>query len=354
MSATILVSADCLEGFCNAVLAKAGLGERDASTLTESLVFADLRGLAAHGVARLPEYLARVNAGVMNLDPPMRIERESAASALLDANNGLGQIAGAKAMAIAMEKAGSAGVGLVAVKNSNHFGAAAYFARMACEQDMIGLVTTNAAPSIAPYGAKVALVGTNPLCAAIPAAGRRPILLDMATSVVARGKIWLAGLAGKKIPLGWALDQEGRPTDDPNAAQAGSLEAIGGPKGAGLSLVIDILCGVLTGTTLSGEVHLIADLSAPMKVSHLFMAINIASFADLEQFKNNIDKVIARVKSLPSVNDSEIFLPGEIEFNLEEKRRADGIPLSANVIAGLDQLAERYAVPKLHTASPRG
>jgi LDH2 family malate/lactate/ureidoglycolate dehydrogenase len=294
-----------------------------------------------------------VNAGVTNLDPPMRIERETPGSALLEANNGLGQIAGAKAMAIAIENARTTGVALVAVRNSSHFGAAGYFARMACAADMIGLVTTNAAPSIAPYGAKVALVGTNPLCAAIPAAGRRPILLDMATSVVARGKIWLAGLAGKKIPLGWALDQDGRPTDDPIAGQAGSLEAIGGPKGSGLSLVIDILCGVLTGTTLSGEVRLIADLSAPMKVSHLFMAINIASFINLDLFKNNIDKVIERVKSLPSVDGSEIFLPGEIEFNLEAKRRAEGIPLSANVVAGLDQLAERYAVPKVHTASAR-
>jgi LDH2 family malate/lactate/ureidoglycolate dehydrogenase len=353
MNATVLVSAGCLVDFCNAVLAKAGLGERDASTLTQSLVFADLRGLAAHGVARLPEYLARVDAGVMNLDPPMRIQQETPGSALLDANNGLGQIAGAKAMGIAIAKARANGVALVAVRNSNHFGAAAYFARQACDEDMIGLVTTNAAPSIAPFGAKPALVGTNPLCAAIPAAGGRPILLDMATSVVARGKIWLAGLAGKKIPLGWALDKDGRPTDDPNAAQAGSLEAIGGPKGSGLSLVIDILCGVLTGTTLSGQVRLIADLSAPMKVSHLFMAINIASFVNLEQFKNNVEKVIERVKSLPSVDGSEIFLPGEIEFNLEAKRRAEGIPLSANVVAGLDQLAERYRVPKLLSASAR-
>ena len=351
MSATILVSAGCLESFCNAVLKKAGLGERNAFTLTESLLFGDLRGLAAHGVARLPEYLARVNAGVMKLDPPMPVERETPGSALLDANNGLGQVAGAKAMAMAIEKAKSNGVALVAVKNSNHFGAAAYFARMACEADMIGLVTTNAAPSIAPYGAKVALVGTNPLCAAIPAANRRPILLDMATSVVARGKIWLAGLAGKKIPLGWALDPEGRPTEDPIAGQAGSLEAIGGAKGAGLSLVIDILCGVMTGTGLSGDVRLIADLTAPSHTAHLLMAINVARFIDVNVFKNNIDKVIERVKSLPSVSGSEIFLPGEIELNVEEKRRAEGIPLAANVVEGLNKLAEQYAVPKLRTAA---
>jgi LDH2 family malate/lactate/ureidoglycolate dehydrogenase len=330
-----------------AVLQNAGLDEPKALIVVESLLLADVRGLASHGVARLAEYLTRVNAGVTVLDPHMDIEQDHPASALLNARNGLGQIAGAKAMALAIAKAKTSGVGLVGVKNSNHFGIAAYFAMKALQEDMIGLVFTNAAPSIAPYGAKTALMGTNPICVAIPAATQQPIVLDMSTSVVARGKIWLAGLAGKKIPFGWALDKEGKPTDDPKAAQEGTLEAIAGPKGSGLSLVIDILCGVLTGTTITGDVKLIADLSGPMNTTHLLMAINIACFVEVEQFKKNIDAVVLRIKSLPSVQGLPIYLPGEIEFNLEAKRKGEGISLPANVLADLDKLAERYGVPKL-------
>jgi LDH2 family malate/lactate/ureidoglycolate dehydrogenase len=349
-SRTTLVSVESLEKFCIAVLKKAGLSEPNAITLAESLSFADARGLTAHGVARLPEYLARVRAGAMNLEPTMEIEQDHPASALLNANNGLGQIAGVKAMEIAIKKARTAGVGLVGVKNSNHFGSAAFFAMRAMEADMIGLVLTNAAPSIAPYGAKVPLVGTNPITVAIPAASKLPIVLDMATSLVARGKIWLASLAGQKIPLGWALDKDGKSTEDPDAAlNGGSLEPIGGPKGSGLSLIIDLLCGVLTGTTLSGDVKLIMDLSGPMNTSHLLMAINIGSFVNVEQFKKNIDEVILRIKTLPSIQGPPAFLPGEIEFEKAEKCRAVGIPFSADLLTSLGELAERYGVPRLET-----
>jgi LDH2 family malate/lactate/ureidoglycolate dehydrogenase len=351
MSRMTLVSVESLEKFCIAVLKRAGLSEQNAITLAESLSFADARGLAAHGVARLPEYLARVKAGVMNLEPTMDIEQDYPASALLNANNGPGQIAGVKAMEIAIRKARTNGVGLVGVKNSNHFGAAAFFAMRALKEDMIGLVLTNAAPSIAPYGAKVPLIGTNPITVAIPAATKLPIVLDMSTSLVARGKIWLASLAGRKIPPGWALDKDGKPTDDPDAAlNGGSLEPIGGPKGSGLSLIIDLLCGVLTGTTLSGDVKLIMDLAGPMNTSHLLMAINIGSFVKVEQFKKNIDEVILRIKALPSIQGPPAYLPGEIEFNLAEKRRAEGIPFSADSLATLGELAERYGTPRLEIA----
>jgi LDH2 family malate/lactate/ureidoglycolate dehydrogenase len=342
------VSAGCLREFCLAVLSKAGLSEPNAITLTESLLFADLRGVPSHGIARLAEYIQRVNAGAMELDPKMDLEQDHPASALLNARNGLGQVAGATAMALAIEKAKAGGAAVVGVKNSNHFGIAAYFAMKALEQDMIGLVFTNAAPSMAPFGTKVALLGTNPICVAIPAATQRPIVLDMSTSVVARGKIWLAGLAGRKIPLGWALDKDGKPTEDPKAAQeGGTLEPIAGPKGSGLSLVIDILCGVLTGTTITGDVKLIADLSGPMNTTHLLMAINVACFVNPGQFKQNVDAVIQRIKSLPAVDGSPIYLPGEIEFNLADKRRVEGFPLPANVRADLDKLAEQYGVRKL-------
>jgi LDH2 family malate/lactate/ureidoglycolate dehydrogenase len=161
----------------------------------------------------------------------------------------------------------------------------------------------------------------------------------------------LASLVGEKIPLGWARDSEGNPTQDPQAALKGSMEPIGGPKGSGLSLVIDLLCGVLTGTSITGEVkNLTTDFSGPAQTAHMFIAINIANFIDAALFKQNIDEVIRRVKSLPSVSDSPAYLPGEIEFNLAAKRKVEGIPLSVNVIAGLQGLAERYGVPALAKA----
>jgi len=338
-----------------AVLKKAGLREQNARTLAESLSFADLRGLGAHGVARLPEYMARVRAGVMNLDPAMECEQDWPGSALLNANNGPGQIAGVRAMEIAIAKAKVNGVGLIGVKNSNHFGAAAFFALKALPENMIGLVLTNAAPSIAPYGAKVPLVGTNPITVAIPAAEEQPIVLDMSTSLVNRGKLWLASLAGRKIPLGWALDGNGHPTEDPKAAlENGSLEPIAGPKGSGLSLVIDLLCGVLTGTTLTGDVKLIMDLSGPMNTSHLLAAINIASFVEPEGFKTNIATVIRRIKQLPSVDGSPVYLPGELEFNLARKRLAEGIPFSTELLATLAELADRYQTPRIEGAVRAG
>jgi LDH2 family malate/lactate/ureidoglycolate dehydrogenase len=345
----VLLPVERLEGFCEAVLRNAGLNPYNARLVAESLVFADLRGIGSHGVTRLSGYLGRIRAGVMNLDPAMTIEADFPASALLNAKNGLGQIAGMKAMALAMEKARTQGIGFVGVKESNHFGTAAFFAMKALPHDMIGLVATNASPAMAPYGAKTPLLGTNPLAVAIPAALQKPIVLDMATSLVARGKIRLASLTGQKIPLGWALDAEGKPTEEAKAALAGSLEPIAGPKGAGLSLVIDLLCGVLTGSTLTGEVkNLVTDNSGAAKTGHTFAAINVAMFLDPGEFKANIDRVILRIKSLPStVEGSSIYLPGEIEANLETKRRMEGIPLSVEVLAGLSELAERYKVPKL-------
>ncbi len=211
MSEKILVPVERLQRHCQGVLAKVGLREAHAALVAESLVFADRRGVASHGVVRLSAYLDRVRAGVMQVDPEMELVKDYPASGLLDARNGFGQIAGVKATDIAIQKAEKAGAGIVAVKNSNHFGAAAFFALRAVAADMIGLVLTNASPAMPPYNAKQPLLGTNPLAVAIPAGSQRPIVLDMATTVVARGKIrYVAARRGEKIPFGWAVDAEGK------------------------------------------------------------------------------------------------------------------------------------------------
>jgi LDH2 family malate/lactate/ureidoglycolate dehydrogenase len=348
MSEKVLVPAEKLRRHCQGVLTNVGLREAHAALVAESLVFADRRGVASHGVVRLSAYLDRVHAGVMQVDPEMELVKDNPASGLLDARNGFGQIAGVKAMDIAIKKAESSGAGIVAVKNSNHFGAAAFFALRAVAANMIGLVLTNASPAMPPYNAKKPLVGTNPLAVAIPAGSQKPIVLDMATSVVARGKIrYVAARRGEKIPFGWAVDAEGKPTDDPFEALKGSLAPIGGPKGAGLSLVIDLLCGALTGTALTGEVKNITDISGPARTGHMFIAMNVARFIDPHLFTQSIDTVIERIKALPSADGTPVYLPGEIEFNLEAKRLAEGIPLAADVIEDLNRLGERYGVGRL-------
>jgi LDH2 family malate/lactate/ureidoglycolate dehydrogenase len=341
----LLIRAEHLAVFSTAVLIRAGLSREDAAVVTDSLIFADLRGIASHGVVRLASYLERVEKGVMDLNPAMPFVRDYPASALLNAKNGFGQLAGVRAMDKAIEKASVCGIGAVGVQNSNHFGVAAFFAVKALQKQMIGLALTNASPGIAPFRAKTSLVGTNPLAIAIPAAHEKPIVLDMATSVVARGKIRLAQLSGKKIPLDWALDANGKPTDDPSAALKGTMAAIAGPKGSGLSLMIDLLTGVLSGSSLTGDVRNITDTSGPCQTGHLLLAIDPSKFGDVDEFLRDVDQIVRRIKGLESVDGGPIYLPGELELLLEAKRRVEGIPLDAETQASLAAVAERYGVP---------
>ncbi|HSB79391.1 MAG TPA: Ldh family oxidoreductase [Candidatus Methylomirabilis sp.] len=348
MAEKISVSVEKLRWHCQGVLTQVGLRETHAALVAESLLFADLRGVGSHGVVRLSSYLDRVHAGVMQVDPEMKLVRDNPASGLLDACNGFGQIAGARAMDIAIKKAEDSGASIVAVKDSNHFGVAAFYAMRAVAARMIGVVLTNASPAMTPYNAKKRLLGTNPLAVAIPAGSQKPIVLDMSTSMVARGKIRLvAARPGEKIPLGWAVDADGRPTDNPVEALKGSLTPIGGPKGAGLSLIIDLLCGALTGTALTGEVKNITDTSGPSRTGHMFVAINVAKFIDTLTFAQSIDTISQGIKALPSADGTPVYLPGEIEFNLEAKRRVEGIPLAMDVIETLNRLGERHGVGKL-------
>jgi LDH2 family malate/lactate/ureidoglycolate dehydrogenase len=340
----MIIAEQTLRTFSTRVLMNAGMGRHHAEIVADTLLFADLRGVGSHGVARLSSYLDRVRAGVMNVDPPMEVVRNFDASALLDAGNGFGQIAGVKAIDIAVDKARERGIGVVGVRNSNHFGVAAYFVARAVAANMIGIVFTNASPAMTPHNAKTPLMGTNPLAIGVPAKEQKPILLDMSTSLVARGKIRLATITGEKIPFGWAVDQEGRPTEDPFAAMKGSLAPIGGPKGAGLSLVIDLLCGVLTGTALTGEVRNISDVSGPSQTGHLFMAIDISKFIGESAFLANVDSIIEHIKGLPSADGGPIYLPGEIEANVAANRQVEGIPIAKDVVDELTKAGERYGV----------
>jgi LDH2 family malate/lactate/ureidoglycolate dehydrogenase len=341
-----LFPAQKVEAFCSNVLTKAGLSPESSAIVTKSLMCAELRGIYSHGVVRLETYLQRVETGIMKLSAPVTTEMDAPAVALLNANNTFGQVAGHKAMTMAIGKARQCGSGEVAVRNSNHFGVAAFYAGMAQEEGMIGCVLTNSSPAMAVFGTKTPLIGTNPIAIAIPAGNHLPNVLDMSTSVVARGKIRYSALTGQSIPLGWARDPEGNPTQDANLALKGSLEAVGGAKGSGLSLIIDLVCGVLTNTILTGGVKTVTDMSGPAMTGHFFSALDVAKFIDLELFKANVDQVITNIKSLPPVS-GQIFMPGEIELLAEKKRREEGIPLDKEVVDMLNGVAARYGAAAL-------
>lgn len=342
-----IFSVQRLEAFCTEVLKKAGLSPEGASIVTESLLCAETRGIQSHGVVRLETYIQRVEAGVMTVQSAVTAAMDDRAVALLDAHNTFGQVAGHQAMSLAIDKAGQYGAGVVAVRNSNHFGVAAYYAMMALKADMVGCVCTNSSPAMAVYGTKTPLIGTNPVAIAIPAGDHLPIVLDMSTSVVARGKIRYAALTGHPIPPGWARDVDGKPTQDAKVALKGSLEPVGGVKGSALSLIIDIVCGILTHTVLTGGVKNITDVSGPSQTGHFFAALDISRFMDTKRFKSDIDQVITDIKQLPAVDSGQIFMPGEIEFNLSRKRMEEGIPLEDEVISSLNGVAARYGVAPL-------
>lgn len=347
MGNPILYDIGTLTEFSISLLTKAGVCTENAEIITDTLICAELRDIKSHGIVRLPTYIERMEAGILNHEAEMKFVRNQGATALLDANNGFGQVAGYKAMTTAIDIARIYGIGMVGVKNSNHFGIASYYSMMALKENMIGMVMTHASPAIAPFGTRTPLFGTNPLAVSVPSNNGKPIVLDMSMSTVARGKIRYSALKNQKIPFGWGLDVDGNPTDDPEEALKGSLVPIGGVKGSGLALIVDILCGVLTNNSITGEVKNVTDMSGPSKTGHAFIAVNISSFVDEELFKNNIDTIIDNIKALPSVGDNPIFMPGEIEYNLAEKKKKGGMPVEEEVIGSLNRLAERYGASKL-------
>ena len=339
-----IYSAGALDTFAKQVLAAAGMRPAHAQIVAETLVYADVRGVSSHGVARLTSYLDRVAAKVMDIDPEMDLSGPFPAMKLLDAANGFGQLAGHKAMEASIDMAGQFGVGAVSVRQSNHFGVAAYFAEMAARSGFVGMAMTNASPAMTPYNARTPLLGTNPIAFGIPVGAGEPILLDMSSSLVARGKIRLASLTNQPIPLGWAVDANGEPTTDAHAALKGTVAPLGGPKGAGLSLVIDLLSGVLSATALTGTVRNITDTTGPSQTGHLLMAINPSAVGDKDQFLADVAAVASHIHALEPVDGKRVYLPGEVEAEKAGRQRAEGIPLSEEVGQALRELGHKYDV----------
>jgi LDH2 family malate/lactate/ureidoglycolate dehydrogenase len=355
------VWAEPLKDFCKRVFEKMGVPHDDAEVTSDVLVLANLRGIDSHGVARLKRYVDGLRDGVMVARPDIRVVHETPTTALVDGGGGLGQPVGVRGMQSAIEKAKKMGVGFVAVRNSNHYGIAGYYALMALEHDMIGISTTNAAVLVVPTFGQDAILGTNPLSVAVPAGEERPYVLDMATSVVTRGKLEEYERMEKSLPLSWATDEHGVPTSDASRvlknllARAGggilplggAREEDGGHKGYGLALLVDILCGVLP---LAGYANTIYPKTPegkrlPANVGHFFGAMRIDAFRPVDEFKAAMDDIIRRLKnSAKAEGQDRIYIHGEKEFEMEDQRRENGIPLHPKTVAMMKQIAQELRV----------
>ena len=338
-----------LISFVSSAFAKLGVPKGDAEIAAQGLVAADLRGVDTHGVIRFNPtswYVKWLRDGEMNPAPNIHVVSESASSALLDGDRGIGMVIGRRAMELAIRKAGESGVGIVAVRNSRHFGMSANYAMQALAHDMIGIAMTNASRQVVPTFGRDARFGTNPICLAAPALEERSFVLDMATTTAAAGKLELAARQGKSIPPGWALNGKAETTNDPRIAQqARKLLPLGGSreggshKGYGLAMVVEILCGVLSGTVTALNAN-----QDPR--GHFFGAIRVDAFRPAEEFKRDMDRLIRELKSTPPLDGQErVYVAGEIEFETAEERAANGIPLLSSIREGLKDVGEQLDVP---------
>jgi LDH2 family malate/lactate/ureidoglycolate dehydrogenase len=336
-----------LETWLTAVFKGYNLPPQDARTAARALVKANLRGVDSHGVARVPMYCERLRRGVSNPTPDIKIRRVASAAAHVDGDDGLGLVVGRRAMAEAIAIAGECGIGLAGVHRSGHYGMAALYILQAVEAGCIGLAFTNASPALPVWGGRAPFLGTSPFAAGAPAGTASPFVLDMACSVVARGKLKFAAQRGEAIPEGLALDRDGRPTTDGAAAFEGVVLPMGGVKGAGLSMLMDVLSGVFTGAAFGGEArNPFTGLDGPQGTGHFFLALRADLFMSMAQFETRMETLVERVKAQPKAEGFDaIRMPGEPEALNEITRRKEGIPLTPDVVVSLEQEGERVGVP---------
>ena len=333
--------AAALRAFCLEALERAGLRHADAALVAESLIEADLRGVHSHGALRVGVYVDRLKAGSINPEAELEILHDSGAVAVADAQAGAGIALAARAMDLAIAKARAHGIGAVSVRNSNHCGMLAFFAMRALDAGCIGMAASNADAQVAPWGARAKFLGTNPIAVAVPARDEMPLVLDMATSVVAHARVKGAADRGESIPADWAIDPSGRPTTDPAQAMAGALLPFGAFKGSGIALLVDVLAGLLPGGRSGPEiVPLYQRLGEPQGVGHFFLALRVETFEPLEAFTRRVDETIRRIRALPPAPGAErALLPGEQAFRRAREYRAQGIPLPADAVAEIARTA---------------
>jgi LDH2 family malate/lactate/ureidoglycolate dehydrogenase len=341
---------ETLRAFTVEAFTRAGLPEADARTVAENLIQANIRGVESHGITRLlGTYIKWLRAGGFNAHPNFRIERESPSAILVDADYAMGAVAGRWAMDECIRRARQSGACFAGVRNSNHFGASAFFAIRATEADMVGFASTNSGPAMAPTGGVAPYTGTNPICFAVPSNEGYPVVLDMATSVTAKGYVMMAKIKGQEtIPAGWALDVRGRPTTSTAEAVAGTLAPVGGHKGYAMSFMVDVLCGVLTGAGFGPHINSLYDpvaVGQGQNTGHLFAAIDISRFMEPARFKERLSQMCAEIRATERAEGVErIYVPGEIEHEKQRTYERDGIPIAEGVRRDFKAVADELGI----------
>jgi LDH2 family malate/lactate/ureidoglycolate dehydrogenase len=345
---TLTISEPSLQRFCTQIFEKVGVPPDEALLAVNNLIEADLRGVHSHGVVRLPIYIKRIVDGGTNPTPRISVVRQTRTTAVMDGDNGLGHLVGIRAMELAIEKGSDGDCAFVAVRNSNHYGAAAYYAEMAARHDMIGLsFTIGAINHMTPWGGAEAVLGNNPFAIAFPTRKQFPIVLDMACSVAARGKIIVAAKEGRPIPGDWATGPDGLPTTDAVEALKGFVIPVGGPKGYALTLAVGLLSTMLSGAAFGRDVgELYEQTSTPQNGGHLFGVLPVAAFDDVDAYLDRMDRGIEDILNVKKATGVDrIYLPGEREHLSMQKFLADGIPLGRSLVKELRALGECYGVP---------
>jgi len=327
-----------LRGLVKDIFQTRGVSERDSGIVAECLVHANLRGTDSHGVMRVEHYIRRLDAGSINPTPVEKIDRTGPATAMVHGDDGLGHVSVWKAMHKAIEIAGETGVAFVGVRKSNHCGALSFYVHEAISQEMIGIAMTQTDKGVVPYGGRQPFLGTNPLCFGFPAATGVPVVLDMATSTVAGGHIYKARIENREIPADWAVDSEGNPTTDPH--RAAYWTPAGGPKGSGLSIIVDILTGVLCGGTFSALVPIMyGNYDQKRDLCHLVAAVDYRRFAGRASFRKLVSQLVEDLHRIPPADGFDrVLAPGEREYLCEAERKERGIPVEDSIYEGLCKL----------------
>ena len=343
---SVRFAVDRLERFAGQVLVSLGVLDEHARVTARRLIEADVRDRTGHGLIRLPPYVERIEAGGINLRPDIRIRHETPVSALIDGDNGLGQVVMTMATETAINKAKASGMSWVGTTQSNHAGAAGVYTAMAMREDLIGMYCAVASANVMPpWGGRERLLGTNPLAIAIPAGEEVPFQLDIATTVASHGTIKVKGQAGEMLPDGWVIDQEGNPINDPRRADEGFLVPIGGYKGSGLNLALGVLAGIMNGAAFGREVidhRAVPD--RPANTGQTILVVRPDLFADLGEFKAEMDRQLRVFRSSESMTGEPLRLAGERAAALEAQRRREGIPVPDPLLAKLRNLAERLEI----------
>ena len=335
---------DQLNTFCMDAFQKFGFSESEARIISDVLLLSDLYGIESHGMQRLVRYHKGIEKGMIDVHAKPEIVHETPVSAVIDAHDAMGQLVSHQAMELAIAKAKKVGMAIVSVRNSNHFGIAGYYAKMACDQGLVGMAMTNSEAIMVPTYARMAMIGSNPIALAGPAEPY-PFFFEASTTVVTRGKLEVYNKMGKPLPEGWALDKDGNPTTDPAEGRKGMLTPFGGPKGSGIAIMIDIASGILSGGGFGNHLTGLYEMTGPQGVGHFMGAIDVSHFTDLETFKEKVSEMSAEIKALkkaPGVQ--EILMPGDLEANKRAANEANGIEVEEPVYQELLKLGKPYGL----------